>query len=270
MGVAIEFPDDLPGASQALDQYLARYRRTYVRTKVEILMSLVGDIAPGSRILDYGAGGGFMSLLCARRGARVSIVEEDQGQLDAGRELMERFGLSGNCEFFRSSTVPVELRGAGFDLIIAKDVLEHVPDHLALLHDFAQTQSPNGRLLISTQNLRSLNYVLEGVLYNRWKLGRKDWCGWDDTHVRFYTPGSLRRTLAAAGYSVAKWGSNYIIPYDILSWLSLGRAKISLPWLSRVDLALGRIYPLNRVGWNLLALAQRTLPREERLGASSA
>lgn len=254
---AVGVPTELPGMSQALTEYLARYRRTYVQTKVRLLLAMLGGVSPGTRVLDYGAGGGFMSLLCAKRGARVVVVEADEGELTAARELLKLHGLERNCEFFLSTSLPADLHSSVFDIIIAKDLLEHVEEDLPLVRSFAASQLAGGRLLVSTQNSRSLNYLLEGVYYNRWRLGRKDWCGWDDTHIRFYTPRSLQRLLQDAGYAVRKWGGNFIVPYGIVQWLTFGRIRVLFPSFSRFDLALGRVYPFCMLGWNLLALAER-------------
>ena len=52
----------------------------------------------------------------------------------------------------------------------------------------AACQPPGGRLLLSTQNSWSLNYLIEGA-YRRWWCGERDWMGWDPP-----TCGSIRRS----------------------------------------------------------------------------
>ena len=121
---------------------------------------------------------------------------------------------------------------------------------------FAYPVASGDRLFISTQNSLSLNYLLEGTYHRKW-LREEHWCGWDPTHVRFYRPGSLRRRLAQAGYRPTRWWGTFIVPYNILSWLVLLRRKIERSSLHKLDLALGGLFPFNRLGWSLMVLAER-------------
>jgi hypothetical protein len=49
----------------------------------------------------------------------------------------------------------------------------------------------------------------------------------------------------------------YIIPYNILSWFLLGGRHVKLDALHRVDLWFGGLFPLNRLGWNVVIEAVR-------------
>src|SRR5439155_266598 len=118
------------------------------------------------------------------------------------------------------------------------DVIEHLPDDGGVLRAVARCQQPGDRLFVSTQNRLSLNYLLEGTYHKRW-LREEDWCGWDPTHLRFYTPGSLRRRLAQAGYRPTRWWGMFIVPYNILSWLVLLRRNLHWSCLHRPDLLRG-------------------------------
>ena len=135
--------------------------------------------------------------------------------------------------------------------MILKDVVEHIRDDAVLLRQLASCQAAGDRLLLCTHNTWSLNYVLEGG-YKRWWCGEKRWLGWDVTHLRFYTPRSLRRLLRAAGYTARRWCGLYIIPYNLLAW------KVKLDVLHKVDLWFGHLFPLNRLGWNVLVEAVRS------------
>jgi 2-polyprenyl-6-hydroxyphenyl methylase/3-demethylubiquinone-9 3-methyltransferase len=151
---------------------------------------------------------------------------------------------------------PPELRKERFDVVIAKDIVEHVEDDQQLLADLGTCQNPGGLLLVSTQNCRSLNYLVEGS-YQKYWCGNEKWCGWDPTHLRFYSPASLTRKLVRAGYRVQRWASVYIVPYNILSWLFLLKLQVELPALHHFDLVLGRVFPFNRMGWKIIVCATR-------------
>jgi 2-polyprenyl-6-hydroxyphenyl methylase/3-demethylubiquinone-9 3-methyltransferase len=141
-----------------------------------------------------------------------------------------------------------------------KDVMEHVPNDRALLEDVAEAVAPGGLLVISTQNSFSLNYLVQGT-YHRIIQGDENWYGWDPTHVRFYTPMSLKRKLKEAGFKSVAWRSAYIIPYKLPGLPWTGKEFFRIDSLSWIDRTLGRVSPYNRLGWNIMvkARASRTV-----------
>lgn len=239
-----------------LAQYVANNEAAYNRTKVAALERLLPADLRGRTVLDYGGGGGWMAVRCAARGADVVLVDAHPNALRLAGLLAERWGVAGRVETICSQVVPPVVKGRRFDIVLAKDVVEHIEDDAGFMADLAACQERGGLLLLSTQNRRSLNYLLEGS-YRRWWCGEASWCGWDPTHVRFYTPASLRRLLAGAGYRPRRWWGVYVIPYNILSWLLLLRKPIELDGLHRFDLWFGGHAPFNRWGWNVLVAAER-------------
>lgn len=258
----------LEATEEALRQYLACYPQTYNRTKVMLFEALLGHELEGKRVLDYGGGGGFMSVLCAEKGAGVTLVDAEASALRTARLHAARRGVGERVETVCAESFPSELTGRQFDVVLAKDVLEHVPDDQALLRQLSLCQPQGGRLVLSTQNRRSLNYLLEGS-YRRWWCREKTWCGWDPTHLRFYTPASLTRLLKRSGYVPRRWRGLFIIPYNILSWFSLLRSEITVDGLHKFDLWFGGIFPFNRWGWNLVVLAERMGDGAEPSGSVS-
>lgn len=239
----------------AVARYVADNQKAYNRTKSQVLLRLLGDLEH-TDVLDYGGGGGYLATRCARRGARVTLVDREPGALELARELARSVGVEDRITRIHSPAFPSELRQRRFPAILAKDIIEHIPEDEALLHEFAAVQRPGDRLLISTQSSWSLNYLLEGT-YRRWWCGERDWCGWDPTHVRFYTPRSLGRRLIRAGYRPRRWHGVFIVPYNLLSWLVLLKRDLTISGLHKLDLWLGGGFPFNRLGWNVLVLAER-------------
>lgn len=243
---------------EALAAYLRQANTTYNRAKVEMYERLMEKDLAGKTVLDYGGGGGFMSIRCARRGAQVTLVEPDATALRLAHHYIRREGMTERITCIQSDHVPEALRGGGrrFDVVLLKDLVEHVPDDALLLRDVASLQAVGGQLLLSTPNRLSLNFLLEGT-YQRWWCGNRAWLGWDPTHVRMHTPWSLRRVLRDSGYAPTRWWGLYVIPYDVLSWFFLLRKKIVLTGLHRFDLTAGRWFPFNRCGWNIVLEAKR-------------
>lgn len=239
----------------ALERYLALGERPFNKTKQRLLLSLAGDLH-GKRVLDYGGGAGYMAIPLAAAGADVTIVDAEANGLKTARYYAEREGLGDRVRTIHSVSVPEELKGQAFDLVMAKDIVEHIEDDEGFLGDLADCQSKGGRIVLSTQSSFSLTYLIESS-YNKYRVGNPNWCGWDPTHLRFYTPKSLRRKLGAAGYEARQWAGVYIIPYDIVQWATLLKLRVELPWLRHFDLTLGRLFPFNQMGWNVVVGAEK-------------
>lgn len=251
-------PDDWPKVEdpdRALALYLEQCARPMNATKNAIFARLLPADLRGRRVLDYGAGGGWFTVLCAGRGAEVVAVDAEAAALRAGALYARRAGVEARCTFIQATSLPED--AGPFDVVLAKDVIEHVEDDATLLRRFAAVQPPDGLLIVSTQNALSLTFAVEGFYYRVWR-GQRDWCGWDPTHVRFYTPRSLARRLRGAGYTPTARRGIYIVPYRILTYLLLFRRWIELPALRYVDLWLGGWFPLNLFGWDIVVAARKT------------
>jgi 2-polyprenyl-6-hydroxyphenyl methylase/3-demethylubiquinone-9 3-methyltransferase len=240
---------------KALDQYLKLGALAYNKAKFQLIDELLG-IVDKKRVLDYGGGAGIMSIPLAKKGGLVTLVDAEKNALRTAKFYASREGVSQNTTMIHSESVPRELKQQRFDIVIAKDVIEHIQDEAQFLKDLSDCQEKNGVLLLSTQNSFSLNYIIEGSYQKFWCKNPK-WYGWDQTHLRFYTPSSLKRKLIDAGYQPEKWASVYIVPYNILSWFFLLKKEIDLPGLHRLDLLFGKSFPFNKWGWNIIVYARK-------------
>ncbi|MEW6349030.1 MAG: class I SAM-dependent methyltransferase [Thermodesulfobacteriota bacterium] len=242
-------------ADGALAAYLDQQSKAYSRIKNAFVRELAGDLR-GARVLDYGCGGGMFTVHAACAGAsEVWGVDAEPTVLETAHHFARSRGVESVCRFVASARFPELPESVRFDLIVMKDVLEHVADDVELLVAASYALVPGGRLVVSTQNCLSLNYVLEGC-YERAIRRNRDWCGWDPTHVRFYTPMNMQRKLCKAGFTADKWRSVYLIPYKIPLPKSSRKQFLRLDALGWVDRLLGRVFPYNRLGWNVLVSAR--------------
>jgi len=238
----------------ALNAYLEQQSKAYSRVKNDFIKELLGDL-DGKRFLDYGCGAGFFSVYAAHGGARVVLgVDALDTALSTAAFYARQEGVDRVCQFLRSSIFPQNLGLHKFDVILMKDVVEHVTDDLALLDAAREALIPGGILVISTQNRISLNYLFQGT-YNRHVLRDKTWYGWDETHLRFYSPIGLNKRLKKAGFSAVAWRSVYLVPYKLPGLPRSPRKFLRLDALSHVDRLLGGIFPYNRLGWNVVVKA---------------
>jgi SAM-dependent methyltransferase len=104
---------------------------------------------------------------------------------------------------------------ASFDLVTLWDVLEHVPEPLALSRDVARILRPGGIFALTTINHDCLNQRLLG---DRWRY----WMPPD--HVCSFSPDVLRRIMSDAGLEVV--AIEHHAMFEVL-------ADVWLPWISR-------------------------------------
>ncbi len=109
-------------------------------TKLPYLELLVGAVAPGARVLDYGCGIGSDGLVLLEAGYRVEFAEFDNPSAAYLRWRLRRRGLEAPVHDLDRG-VP-----AGYDAAYAFDVIEHVDDPFALL---GELESRAGLVLVN-------------------------------------------------------------------------------------------------------------------------
>lgn len=239
----------------ALLAYMDQQSKVYSRVKNAFIRELVGNIH-GKRFLDYGCGAGIFTVYAALNGAALVLgIDAEQGALSTARHFAHREGVGRVCRFIASDSFPEFTPETRFDVVLMKDVLEHVPRDQDLLNTAATVLAPGGILVISTQNALSLNYLIEGT-YHRALRGDKSWYGWDPTHLRFYTPFSLENKLRKAGLGCVAWRSVYLVPYKLPPFPGSGRQFFRIDPLAWIDRTLGRVFPYSRLGWNIIVRAE--------------
>ncbi|MDA8406587.1 MAG: methyltransferase domain-containing protein [Deltaproteobacteria bacterium] len=239
----------------ALNSYLDQQSKVYSKVKNEFVRELLGDLK-GKSVIDYGCGAGLFSVHAAKSGAiEVIGVDAEESVLTTARYFASIEGVSNYCSFVRSDTFPMFTARRGFDVILMKDVIEHAPDDDTLLATASKALNPGGIMVISTQNSLSLNYAIQGT-YHRVLRHNKQWFGWDETHLRFYTPIGLARKLKTVGLGCEAWRSVYIVPYKIPKPCGAEKRFYRIDALSWIDRALGGVFPYNRLGWNIIVRAR--------------
>lgn len=166
---------------------------------------------PGT-LLDVGAGTGILMHLARERGWNVAGV--DICPLTAEKALKE-FGVHIAVGPFEQH----QFDGRQFDAVTMLDVLEHVPDPLAALKRVHALLRPGGAVYIAVPNQRSLltaivdAYARAGGPAAQKLLLRL----YVAPHLHYFTPTTMRRTVAAAGFRRAqlKQGRVYLGRYRL-------------------------------------------------------
>jgi SAM-dependent methyltransferase len=128
-------------------------------------------------VLDYGAGiGSIATLFRSKTGASPLALEIDARQ----RDTLKQRGFQ--C-FSAIDQLPFNI-----DFIYTSNVLEHIPDDVAVLRNLAAHLSPQGRIAIFVPAFKLIWTTLDD------KVG----------HQRRYTKEMLRKHLEMSGYKIER------------------------------------------------------------------
>tara|TARA_B110001450_G_scaffold85558_1_gene81471 strand:+ start:213 stop:974 length:762 start_codon:yes stop_codon:yes gene_type:complete len=233
---------------KALDKYLNNYKDIYNLTNINKII----DVIPNGKrlkILDFGGGIGFLSAELFKLGHDVTLCDQSEEALNTA------------SYFFKNEKYDIKILKAEkgyindnnkYDIIVLKDLIEHVIEDKKMFLDLFSLLEKRGKIIITTQNKVSLNYLIEGT-YKKIKNPKKVWLGWDRTHVRFYTPKSLRAIAKDSQVKKIEFRSSYIFPYKILNLIFRSK-KIKF---YKLDLKLMKLKIFRKIGWNIMMICHK-------------
>ena len=105
----------------------------------------------GAKVVDVGCGGGLLSEALARAGANVTAIDLGEKLIQIAKLHLFESNLQVDYRV-QSSTELAEAEPASFDVVCCMEMIEHVPDPLALVRDLSAMLKPGGQLFLSTLN----------------------------------------------------------------------------------------------------------------------
>lgn len=151
------------------------------------------DGAPPSRVLDVGCSGGLLAEHIRDRGHHVTGV--DIVEVPGVRERVDDFVLADLV-----NGVPAAV-GEGYDVVIAGDVIEHLPRPADTLRELRRLVRPGGQVLLSVPNFGHW-YPRARVVTGLFGYDRRGVL--DETHLRFFTRRTLRRLVRRCGFDIVE------------------------------------------------------------------
>jgi SAM-dependent methyltransferase len=153
-------------------------------------------IGPGTRVLDIGCGMGRHSFEAFRRGASVTAADLDRkalAEVDKMSEAMVEAGEAPTGSKLTTKVVNVldmPFATGSFDVIIASEILEHIPQDVAAMSEITRVLKPGGQAAITVPRC--------GPEEVCWLLS-EDYHSTPGGHVRIYRGDQLVARLQGAG-----------------------------------------------------------------------
>lgn len=155
------------------------------RQRRQLRTMFIGGSTPG-RLLEVGSGSGRFLARMHRAGWRVQGTDFDPA---VARRVGEKYGLQIDV----GDLGALEYPGGTYDVVALSQVIEHVPDPLALLKECARVLRPGGRMVLSTPNAASLAHRRYADCWRGLEPPR---------HLHIFTPNALAECARASGFHV--------------------------------------------------------------------
>ncbi len=159
-----------------------RISNLYLRT-----VALIQDKTVERRVVEIGSAKGYLLALLKHLGWSVQGIEIST---EASEYALSRFGVptfTGTIEDYSNSN-----HKDGFPVVLAIDVIEHVPNPIEFLNSVDNILRSKGVLIIDTPNGKSQNIE---HLNSKWK-------GFNPFHINYFSSQNLQSLLTNMGYSI--------------------------------------------------------------------
>lgn len=161
-------------------EHIENKKKIFREYELKWLKDVIDTDGQGKKILDIGSSEGLFLALFKELGWTAFGVEPSESFSAYSKE---KLGLNVAADFFHKDV----FKGEKFDLVVARNVLEHLHDPLGFLADIASKMDHNADLFIEVPDLCSPHDNIKYHFYN-------------STHLYLFTPRTIKNLLSAAGY----------------------------------------------------------------------
>ena len=206
------FTDHLP-ADEEEHSYENYYRPDnfkkpdFLNRRLDEIMAGMAPFRQSGRLLDIGCGGGEWLHAARRAGWQA------QG-LEVGAPVVEYLREQG-FEVFHGFLEEAKYPDEQFDVVLAIEVLEHVPDAGAILREIARVLRPGGVLWATTPHGSGISARL---LREKWSVVAPP------EHLQLFGKRGMHHMLRAAGFSQTRVQTQGTNPFELVRALRKPRA----------------------------------------------
>ena len=156
-------------------------------------------VGAGTKVIDVGCGAGRHSYEAYRRGADVIAFDQNAEELAEVDTMLQAMGQAGEAPAAAKAQVVVgdalalPYPDGTFDVVIASEILEHVPDDDTAIAELVRVLRPGGRLAITVPR-----WLTEKIC---WLLSDSYHAN-EGGHIRIYRADQLRSKLQRRGMTV--------------------------------------------------------------------
>lgn len=187
---------------------LARFRAE------ERIAGIARVVSPGRdrRFLDIGVGDGLMLSVAEAAGYVAFGLDVNPDAADVARR---EYGVRAEI---RTDPLAVAYAGQTFQVIHMNEVVEHIPEPMALLRWCRERLAPGGCVVIQTGNIDSLASRIKGA----------SWDYFRPVHVSYFSTATLSSALGRAGFSIIHYASVdwRVLPSLQMTWTLLSRGRV--------------------------------------------
>ncbi len=116
------------------------------RIRKQRVLEGLGDLPPGSTVLDAGSGPGVMIRELLARDFRVIATDIAPAMIE---ECHRQFGDEPRLTLAVAPAEQLPVADSSVDAVIAMGLVEYLPDDKAVLREFARVLKPNGMLIVT-------------------------------------------------------------------------------------------------------------------------
>jgi len=181
-------PDNLLDLYQDLkdDEYINSLEPRFKEMK-SILKKSLRILPQPKSLLDVGAGAGLLIRAAKTRGINSTGVEPSSYFVSKSKELFD-------IELLTGSVPHKDLEGRTFDMVLAVDVLEHVPNPLDFINVLKSYMHKNSILVITTPDVNS---IVSKILKQKWWHFRI-------AHIGYFNKSTIQKAAEKCGLKIIK------------------------------------------------------------------
>jgi 2-polyprenyl-6-hydroxyphenyl methylase/3-demethylubiquinone-9 3-methyltransferase len=108
--------------------------------------------------IDIGCGGGILAESMAEKGAQVTGIDMSKPMIDVAK--LHQLESATTVEYLHISAEEMSMTRPGYyDIVTCLELLEHIPDPVAMVHSCATLVKPGGHVFFSTLNRHPKSYL---------------------------------------------------------------------------------------------------------------